>query len=397
MKKMTRLFSLLLVLILCLSVLPMGALAASGGWQQIEGDWYYIENGAPVNGWKKINGTWYYLVPEWGGIMLTGWLNTDPTYFNGGDGPFTGDWYHFSSSGAMEASKWVKETYTYEGSTYTDWYYMLSSGKGASGWQKIGGVWYYFDPDADDVMVSGGMRQIDGKWYYFKDSGALYTGWKELGGIDGDGNPFSFWAYFTSNGAVQDAWKKINGSWYYFEDIVMLSGGLVQFGDYEYYYFKDSGAMATGWQKLTDDSGETVWLYFTSSGAMKMNGWQKDNGSWYYFQNGGYYAGGLYEISGKYYYFKDSGAMFTGWKYLEGAWRYFGSYGMIINGEVKDGGKQYYIKNGAMLKNGWGPNARYYGSDGVMLRNTSRTIDGTYYTFDSNGTSSPFHYYDPYH
>ena len=355
MKKTTRLLSLVLVIVLCLSVLPLSAAAASGGWQQIEGDWYYIENGAAATGWRKINSTWYYLVPEWGGIMCTGWLNTDPTYFQE-DGTATGDWYHFSSSGAMEASKWVKDTYTYEGTTYTDWYYMLSNGKGATGWQKIGGVWYYFDPDAGDAMVSGGMREIKDKWYYFKDSGALYTGWKELGGIDGDGNPFSFWAYFTSNGAVQDAWKKINGSWYYFDDIVMLTGGPYEI-DGNYYYFNDSGSMFSGWKKIIpiERPGGTIeydWGYFTPSGALKINGWEKAGSYWYYFEGARYYHDRGLTLNGKNYLFDSNGHMITGWYHDHDdlyyiGWQYYLSSGARVeSGSLKINGKWYHFWNG---------------------------------------------------
>ena len=362
MKKATRLLGLLLAMILCLSVLPIGAAAAGSGWQKIEGDWYYIENGSPANGWRKISGAWYYFVPEWGGIMLTGWMCTDPTFFSGGEGPFTGDWYHFSSSGKMDANKWVKESYTYEGTTYTDWYYMLGSGRGASGWQKIGGVWYYFDPDAGDAMVSGGMLGIpdkngDTQYYYFKDSGALYTGWKELSFTDDDGDTFKYWAYFTSNGAVQNAWKKIGGSWYYFDGIYMLADGFYKFGDLEYYYFLPSGAMKTGWQKLPfqQEDGSTVyeWAYFTSNGTMKINGWQKDGGYWYYFEGAEYIAGRGKSINGKQYYFDQSGHMVTGWLHVRDdagyyvGWQYYLSSGeRVENDSVTINGKTYFFSDG---------------------------------------------------
>ena len=44
------------------------------------------------------------------------------------------------------------------------------------------------------------------------------------------------------------------------------------------YYFDGSGAMATGWRKLSDG----YWYYFASSGAMA-TGWTAVNGTYYYF------------------------------------------------------------------------------------------------------------------
>ena len=39
-----------------------------------------------------------------------------------------------------------------------------------TGWQKIGGKWYYFVGSGE--MVTG-SRYIDGKWYYFDENGAM--------------------------------------------------------------------------------------------------------------------------------------------------------------------------------------------------------------------------------
>jgi sialidase-1 len=38
-----------------------------------------------------------------------------------------------------------------------------------TGWQKIGGVWYYMGPGG---VMQTGWQLIGGKWYYFKSSGA---------------------------------------------------------------------------------------------------------------------------------------------------------------------------------------------------------------------------------
>ena len=61
----------------------------SPGWQQIGGDWYFIEDtGYPHMGWLKEDGHWYYLTGT--GAMATGWMNID------------GKYYHFKNDGSME-------------------------------------------------------------------------------------------------------------------------------------------------------------------------------------------------------------------------------------------------------------------------------------------------------
>ena len=340
MKKMTRLLSLVLVLVLCLSVLPVGAAAASSGWQKIDGYWYYYQNGYPVTGWKQISGSWYwfYVPDEWDdypeGAMVSNYWVEDPAESN--------NWYWFGSDGKMVSSKWIQN------GDY--WYYQLSSGKSAMGWLKLGGVWYYFDPDDYGVMATGGPWPIEDssgvtRYYYFKDSGALYTGWKE----------FDWgWAYFTSNGAVEEGWKQIGGKWYYFYEYEMVTGGPYDVdGDGKLYYFGSDGAMKTGWQKIDGD-----YWYFTSSGAAKKDGWLKSGGYWYYFEDYGYYYGGTaYIDSNGYtyeYYFFNSGKMASSyWIHFKDSsgnwvgWAYYLSNGhRIQSGSIKLNGKWYYFSGG---------------------------------------------------
>ena len=134
------------------------------GWVLEENIWRFYENNAPVLNWKKIHGKWYYFNKD--GIMLS------DTIFDG---------YILTSSGAMIDSGWSK--------LQEKWYYANAYGKiSQQKWEKIGGVWYYFDQDGvmlsntifDDYLFtnSGAMAENswikqDGQWYYALASGKL--------------------------------------------------------------------------------------------------------------------------------------------------------------------------------------------------------------------------------
>ncbi|CTI46701.1 choline-binding protein, partial [Streptococcus pneumoniae] len=56
----------------------------------------------------------------------------------------------------------------------------------------------------------------------------------------------------------------------------MLSDRWKKHTDGNWYYFDQSGEMATGWKKIADK-----WYYFDVEGAMK-TGWVKYKDTWYY-------------------------------------------------------------------------------------------------------------------
>ena len=54
----------------------------------------------------------------------------------------------------------------------TKWYYQKQDGKKACNeWQKIDGVYYWFD--SDSYMATGWREYTNGAWYYFRSSGAM--------------------------------------------------------------------------------------------------------------------------------------------------------------------------------------------------------------------------------
>lgn len=316
-------------------------------------------------GWDKNGDYWYYYTSKTdyvtGGIMVIG-----------------SDAYYFDNAGRMQTG-WIKESYSHDGSTYTKWYYAKSSGALATGWQSINGVWYYFEPSAY-YMISDGIQLIDGKYYYFYPSGAMGAGWiKETRVFYG--YEWAEWYYANSSGELQTEWQKIGDVWYYFDpnEFYMYS-----FGTYEIegasYLFYESGAMGTGWCKLTssysDGSSWTSWYYAKSNGVLQ-SGWLTLGGVKYYLDPYSYeMVVGSEMIDGKLCVFSSNGALITaaGWQkviYGDGStqWFYTNADGTAVTGWKTIGGKKYY----------------FYPGSGRMANGTTLLLSGTVYVFEDSG------------
>ena len=170
--------------------------------------------------------------------------------------------------------------------------------------------------------------------------------------------------------------------------------------DNVWYYF-ENGAAVTGWKKLNDkwyyfdDTGamqtgwqkiNNVWYYFTSGGKM-VTGWQKIGNVWYYFQSGGNMVTGWQKISNKWYYFNTSGAMVTGWQKISNKWYYFQSGGQMVTGWQKISNKWYYFNAGGAMQTGWQKisNVWYYFQSGGQMVTGWQKINNVWYWFESSG------------
>ena len=167
-------------------------------------EWYYAnDNGELAKGWKKINGKWYYFDPSDRRMNTSTFLSLD------------GKMYYFEASGAMKTG-WIKHPYEdEEGNTHYVWFYAYSDGALRSGWEKINGKWYYFNPEAYD-MISGGFHKIGSDAFFFADSGAMMYGWCNQKYTVG-GKTYSIWYYAGSGGRLVTGWKNIDGVNYYFD------------------------------------------------------------------------------------------------------------------------------------------------------------------------------------
>ena len=117
-------------------------------------------------GWVKDGNTWYYIYPD-GTMRKNGWEKVN------------NKWYYFDASGAMKTG-WV----TVNGQTY---YLDATNGDMKVGWVKTSdGQWYYLNPNpaagTEGAMYKNQWLVTGGQTYFLKDTGAMATGWLKIDG-----------------------------------------------------------------------------------------------------------------------------------------------------------------------------------------------------------------------
>ena len=296
-------------------------------WQQMNGAWYWIENGRVATGWRVINGKWYYLNPA-DGRMLTGFYKDA-----------TGQLFYSDGSGAMlSTTGWYQLNGT--------WYWVNGNGSLATGWINVGGTWYYM---GENGAMKTGWYQVKGVWYYSNGSGAMQTGWLNRGGT---------WYYLTGSGAMATGWINLGGTWYYLNpgngDMVGAGWHLI---NNQWYYFGGSGAMYSNrWigNYYVGGNGNMLSNTWVGSYWVGADGkwipnydpdananWVKSGNTWYYQRpDGSKLTNSWKRINGSWYYFGADGAMTTGWKYVDGYKFYFGTDGKMVQDVDKLIGKQ---------------------------------------------------------
>ena len=449
------------------------------GWQKIGDNWYYFDSkGVMQTGWQEIGGKSYYFNSS--GVMLTGsftdnygdpcYCNSDGTAYVGWRGQYfyngwrlhdtsflqdngtilffdsngkqikTGGWhaisdgdYFYLESGGKSFSGWVDGVYLIQDGwmardgmfeTEIGWIYFDTKGKAQkpdSGWQKLNGVWYYFDNDATGYtgwvdngtyyvengciarngsywtdtgcfyfdangkwQALSGWQKIDDEWYYFNSDGTAYDGWLDntyfiaSGRMCCDGVCWTDSGYycFAHDGKVKKltGWQKLNGEWYYYKN-----DGTPYEGWLSGKYYISGGWMVYDTAWLTD----TGYRVFDKNGCyVKTTGWYQDAGyGWLYFKsNGEPYDGWL---EGKYYI--DNGRMLCNeWGYADGEMRLFDVEGKIVTGWRKFAGEWCYLKSDGTVYDGWLDGTYYFVSSRMQYGGVCYTDDG-YRVFDDNG------------
>ena len=101
--------------------------------------------------------------------------------------------------------------------------------------------------------------------------------------------------------------------------------------------------------------------------AVKTDGWFRENGVWYYYENGRPYTGWLRE-HGIRYYLDETGAATTGWAEVDGQTCLFSATGALCTGWILDTDGMRYCSNEGRFANGWIniDGGRYYFEKGLM-------------------------------
>lgn len=217
-------------------------------------------------------------------------------------------------------------------------------------------------------------------------------------GWSGEGDT---WRYYNNDGSyVTDTWKKSGDTWYYLDgDGKMALDTLIEDGD-DYYAVDENGAMIKNqWLELEDDDNELGWYYFQNSGKAKDEGFLTIDNVRYHFTDSKMDSGWLEDNDSTYYLSKEDdslGTMTTGWLYVddfdddddvsatEEGWYYFNTNGKMVKNQEKKINGHYYVfdENGLMLDN-W---VEFTASDSDALHK--------YYTAESGDRASGWRYLD---
>ena len=198
---------------------------------------------------------------------------------------------------------------------------------------------------------------------------------------------------YYKNGTKVTGTQTIDGNVYYFTNDGFLKGnGTVQNANYNKYYIKNDNTIATGWQKV---DGDTYYFYpetgiaaeysYSDSGpSVAIEGikyaFDSDgklmNNRWYYNMYGdkdGHPLTGYQTIEDKRYLFSDTGNVQTGFHEIDGKPHYF----------YNEWSSNCYEAHGwAKINN----SIYYFDPETGVMQTSQRTIDGTTYQFNEDGT-----------
>ena len=310
--------------------------------------------------WYKEDGYWKYRLSD--GEMTIGWQKIDGVY------------YFFNGQGQMQAGKWLHLKDSRE-KIDGNWYYLNNNGDmRETGWFNQDGNWYYIT--STGARSYNELLEIEGQKYLFDKDGKMLTGYQVFNGKK---------MFFADSGALQTAgkpstWQKISSDWYFYDEDGLRTVGKKNINGTTY-YFNQEGVMQTGWTFI-----DGHWNYFANSGAMQ-TGWIKDQDTWYYLDKDGIMLTGKQEINGVRYYLNASGAMQTGWKWLENNWYYYANSGAMKTGWIKDNEKWYYLSQDGIMQTGKQEinGSRYYLNTSGAMQTGWQWLDKHWHYYADSG------------
>lgn len=153
-----------------------------------------------------------------------------------------------------------------------------------------------------------------------------------------------------------------------------------------------SDEVYVGKEYVSDGSGQTDST--TGAGSSEQVGWIQTNGTWYFrYPDGSYLKNSWDKINGKWYLFDEGGKMVTGWKTRNNQTYFLQDAGDMLTGWIKSGEKWYYLNptegdfEGAMCR-GWiqvGDLVYFMDSTGAMAEGWTKVDDNWYYFYPGSG------------
>lgn len=137
---------------------------------------------------------------------------------------------------------------------------------------------------------------------------------------------------------------------------------------------QEPGEAKNGWKRE-----DGAWYYYEND--VKRTGWICDNGVDYYLHENGAAATGWTQINGKNRFFSDTGAMRTGWLQTADGLYYMLSNGVAAVGWKEIDGQQYYFNaQGHLQRSSWiteGEDRYYVQADGTMATGWVELLEGS--------------------
>lgn len=320
-------------------VIPALGRPTPSGWVSEEGGWRYYADGAYLTGITVAEGLYY----DFG----TDGLNPDKV-------PYTG-------------------LLTADGENY-----YIRKGKPDTGWQLIGGEWYYFDTTTGAGLT--GEHLVSGQVYPFEKGRLLRGVWvRDDVGL----------MYFYGPGNYDKGWQVIEGVEYFFQ----------------------RGYVTTGITPVQESQDKPVYWYAFTDAGVKL-GYAADGFHWYegelyYIVDGSAERFGMHCIDGDYYYFTyDDYAVraqtfeviqTNGLPVKTGQYRFDAEGRAIMTTEiVAENGSLVYYENGVLTRNAGliQLNNAYYYIDGagkavtnktLLVKKTNGLVPAGSYTFGADG------------
>ena len=315
-------------------------------WKQLNGKWWYQHKDGTCtkNDFEIISGQTYYF--DANGYMVTGWkkINNKDYFFNASGVMVKDAWqgaYYLGSDGAM-----LTNTFTKDG------YYVGSDGAYYTNrWVKVDGKDYYMD-------ASGKTKKNawQGAYYLGKD-GVMLT------------NAFTPDGYYVGSDGVYVRNQKItvDGKTYY-----LNADGKVAKNQWSGDYYLDGNGNVV----------KNKWIgnYWCGEDGKYVRSAWVDNNKSYVNQNGVYLTN---QWIGD-YYVNGSGVKVTN-AWVGSYW--CGSDGKYVRSAWVDNNRYYVNENGVYVSGTWEKDSKgwKYHAGNVYAKDITLNINGTAYTFDSNG------------